>query len=168
MVVGYKIVMDMKKILAVLTLLATITLTGCKGGNNDDALIKGVLGQWHLISWSSEMSENIDVYVEFKADSTFRLYQKDWNTPIQYATYTGTYLIAEGIITGKYSDGKSWGAANGYNISLGDDGNLTMINVDNQDDISIFAPSTIPTSVPSRSAVMTPRGDETFRIERFL
>ncbi len=168
MVVGYKKRTDMKKILAILTLFASLTLTSCGGDGANDTLAKDIVGQWHLVSWSSEMSENIDVYVEFKADSSFALFQKDWNSPIQYASYTGTYLVADGIVTGKYSDGKNWGAANGYTATVSEDGKLTLVNVDNQDDISIFAKATIPSDVTTRTAIMTTRGEESFQITRFL
>ncbi len=161
----------MKKVM-ILTLslfVALFSVSCIDSSSAEDTLAKGIQGEWHLSSWSGEMSEQIDIYVEFKADNTFNLYQKDWNTPIYYVHYTGTYLIADGVITGKYSDGKNWGATNGYNVSLSkDNGQLTLIDVDNSDDISLFVPVTIPENVKGGAAVMTTRGDEMFNIERFL
>lgn len=162
----------MKKFLTMAVVLCTALMAVSCGSNKgvENPLIKGVLGEWHLTSWSGEMSEQIDVYVEFKEDNTFKLYQKDWQTPIYYTSYSGSYLITEDVISGKYSDGKSWGATNGYKASLAVDGKLTLVNVDNPDDISIFAPESIPSSIKNgnNSAVMTSRGEEVFMIERFL
>ena len=150
----------MKKFLIVAVALFTAFMTTSCGTSKVNPLIKGVLGEWHLVAWSGEMTEQIDVYVEFKIDNTFNLYQKDWQTPIYYTSYAGNYLITEDIITGQYTDGRTWGAANGYQATLGVDGKLTLVNVDNPDDISVFAPTTIPASIKTAASAASTRSVE--------
>ena len=106
--------------------------------------------------------------MEFKSDNTFVLYQKDINAPIYYNVYDGTYLIDGAVITGKYSDGKNWGASNGYKASIDDQGRLTLINVDNGSDISVYAPEVVPEEIKAGAVVMTTRGEEMFDIVRYL
>lgn len=161
--------LDMKKILmAAALLLSVVAMTGCFGKSSENPLIKGVVGQWHLKSSpliNDDTADRIDVYVEFKEDNTFDLYQKDMATPIYYNHYSGTYLITDKIITGKYSDGKSWGAADGYQASINMAGQLTLTNVNLTDDVSVYEKATIPQDViggSTRSAAV----DETSH--RFL
>ena len=83
----------MKKIirLAVVLLCAALTV-GCDGPKKADTLAKDIIDQWHLVEnplISNSTEDIIDVYVEFKLDGTFTLYQKDFSTPIYYNVYTG-------------------------------------------------------------------------------
>ena len=161
----------MKKFLfAVVALMSIVLSTSC-GKRNENPLIKGMVGEWHLAQspvLTSNTKDNVDVYIEFKADNTFVLYQKDLQTPINYVTFKGTYLISGDIITGKYSDGKNWGATNGYQTTLEADGTLKMVNADNPDDVSKYTKTTIPSSVKGGAAKLSTRGDEAFDMERYL
>lgn len=136
--------------MAAVVLLTVVAATGCFGKSDENPLIKGIVGQWHLKSSpliNDDTAGRIDVYVEFKADNTFDLYQQDFASPLYYNHYTGTYLITDKVITGKYSDGKSWGAANGYEAVINMAGQLTLTNVDITDDESVYEKATIPSSV---------------------
>ena len=141
----------MKKILlAAVVMLSLVALTGCFGKSNENPLIKGVIGQWHLKSnplITEDTKDRIDVYVEFKEDGTFDLYQQDFTSPLYYKHFTGTYLITDKIITGKYSDGKNWGAVSGYEAVINMAGQLTLTNVELTDDVSVYEKTTIPSSV---------------------
>ncbi len=145
--------------MAAALLLSVVAMVGCFGKSKENPLINGVIGEWHLTKsplLTDDTAEIIDVYIEFKSDSTFDLYQRDFTAP-QYKHYTGTYLITDSVITGKYSDGKSWGATNGYNASINMAGQLTLTNVDLTDDISVYEKKTIPADVKAsttRSAVV--------------
>jgi hypothetical protein len=113
----------------------------------------------------------IDVYLEFKSDNTFVLYQRDFRTPIYYNTYTGTYLLTDHLITGKYSDGKKWGAVNGYNAEytvVEEKAMLKLTNVDSPDDVSLFEATTIPAEIKGGAVTMTTRGEEIFDVVRYL
>ena len=160
---------DMKKILTLaLVLVVALMATSCGPKGKENPLVKGVLGEWKLTSWSASLIEQIEVYVEFKADNTFVLYQKDLQTPIHFVTYKGTYLITDDIITGKYSDGKNWGAVNGYTTTLELDGTLKMVNVDNPDDVSKYTKTTIPSSVKGGTTTMSTRCEESVDFKRYL
>ncbi|MBQ9137353.1 MAG: lipocalin family protein [Alistipes sp.] len=141
----------MKKILLVAVALMGLIFTGCGEGSKANPLIKGVVGEWHMtkssIVTSTAVKEAVDVYIEFKADNTFELYQRHFTEPLYYQHYSGTYLITGDVISGKYSDGKSWGAANGYTATLDAEGKLTLVNVDFTDDASVFTKETIPAAV---------------------
>lgn len=140
----------MKKFLfAVVALMSIVLSTSC-GKRNENPLIKGMVGEWHLAQspvLTSNTKDNVDVYIEFKADNTFELYQRDVNATSRYKKFSGTYLITDEIVTGKYSDGKSWGATEGYRTILSAAGSLTMTNVLFPEDVSVYEPKAIPASV---------------------
>ena len=152
-------------------LLAAVVVVGCNGPKVNP-LEKGMVGDWHLTEsplLSKDTKDVLDVYVEFRLDKSFILYQKDMNTPIYYNIYNGTYLIVEDVFTGRYSDGKNWGAVNGYKATYDEVlGTLTLVNVDMPDDVSVFTRTTIPDEVKGGAVKMTTRGEEVFEIVRYL
>lgn len=161
----------MKKIISVVALLCAIFATSCNGGQKD-TLPKDILAEWHLIEnplITGSTDDIVDVYVEFKADGTFVLYQKDFNTPIYYNTYTGTYLLTETLLTGKYSDGKNWGSPSGYTASYSQETQLlTLVSIDRPEDISVYEKKAIPSDIKGAAVTMTTRGEEIFDVVRFL
>lgn len=165
----------MKKIISVAVMLLWAALiTGC-GPVNKDTLAKDIIDQWHLVEnplISNDTKDIIDVYVEFKIDGTFTLYQKDFSTPIYYNIYSGSFSLGEGgIIAGKYSDGKNWGATSGYKAEVvkeGDKATLTLTNVDKPEDVSVYEKCTIPSEVKGATVKMISRGESVFDIVRFL
>ena len=151
----------MRKILMLAVAIASLfAVTGCGPKAHENPLIQGMVGQWKMTKSplrTSNTKDKLEIYVEFKADNTFELYQKNLNEPIYFNHYSGTYLITDDIVTGKYSDGKSWGATNGYRTELNMAGELSMTNVDVADDITVYAKSDIPAEVISaatRAAVV--------------
>lgn len=161
----------MKKIISVVALLCAIFATSCNGGQKD-TLPKDILAEWHLIEnplITGSTDDIVDVYVEFKADGTFVLYQKDFNTPIYYNTYTGTYLLTETLLTGKYSDGKNWGSPSGYTVSYSQETQLlTLVSIDRPEDISVYEKKAVPSDIKGAAVTMTTRGEEIFDVVRFL
>ena len=161
----------MKKIISVVVLFCAFFATSCVGGQKD-TLSKDILAEWHLIEnplLSSSTDEIIDVYVEFKLDGTFVLYQKDFNTPIYYNTYTGIYLLTETTLTGKYSDGKNWGSPSGYTATYSKEtGLLTLVSIDRPEDVSVYEKKAVPSEIKGGAVVMTTRGEEMFDVVRFL
>lgn len=161
----------MKKIISVVALLCAIFATSCNGGQKD-TLPKDILAEWHLIEnplITGSTDDIVDVYVEFKADGTFVLYQKDFNTPIYYNTYTGTYLLTETLLTGKYSDGKNWGSPSGYTASYSQETQLlTLVSIDRPEDISVYEKKAVPSDIKGAAVTMTTRGEEIFDVVRFL
>jgi hypothetical protein len=53
--------------------------------------------------------ETIEVVMTFNADNTFSLEQKLGAGRFQ--SYSGTWQLTDTKLSGKYSDGKAWGAA---------------------------------------------------------
>ncbi|MBQ5700682.1 MAG: hypothetical protein IIV68_01010 [Alistipes sp.] len=161
----------MKKIISVVALLCAIFATSCNGGQKD-TLPKDILAEWHLIEnplITGSTDDIVDVYLEFKADGTFVLYQKDFNTPIYYKTYTGTYLLTETLLTGKYSDGKNWGSPSGYTASYSQETQLlTLVSIDRPEDISVYEKKAVPSDIKGAAVTMTTRGEEIFDVVRFL
>ena len=161
----------MKKIISVVALLCAIFATSCNGGQKD-TLPKDILAEWHLIEnplITGSTDDIVDVYVEFKADGTFVLYQKDFNTPIYYKTYTGTYLLTETLLKGKYSDGKNWGSPSGYTVSYSQETQLlTLVSIDRPEDISVYEKKAVPSDIKGAAVTMTTRGEEIFDVVRFL
>ncbi len=156
----------MKKFL-MLAVAAFVLLagTGCEPKEKINPIQAGIIGEWQLVSWSDGMSDEVEVYAEFKSDMTFVLYQK-----VQYVyfvKYTGQYLVTDNVVSGTYDDGKAWGAS--YTVTLSNNGqNIEMVNTMNIDDISIFAKKTIPQEVLNGAITMTSRGEEVYMLDRFL
>ena len=106
--------MNMKKILAFAALMAGLLLTSCK--EKEDPL--NIIGTWSLKTVQTKAASmggtSVDVYIVFNEDNTFSLYQKVGNAG-RYTSFTGTWNLLETTLTGKYSDGKSWGSS--YEVS---------------------------------------------------
>ena len=156
----------MKKFL-MLAVAAFVLLvgTGCEPKEKINPIQAGIIGEWQLVSWSDGMSDEVEVYAEFKSDMTFVRYQK-----VQYVyfvKYTGQYLVTDNVVSGTYDDGKAWGAS--YTVTLSNNGqNIEMVNTMNIDDISLFAKTTIPQEVLNGAITMTSRGEEVYMLDRFL
>ena len=69
---------------------------------NGDSSSSEVTGQWGLVSWCNEVPP-FNVYVEFKADGTFDMYEQVYSLTYEYVN--GTYSLSNGKLTGVYSDG---------------------------------------------------------------
>lgn len=103
-------------ILAIVSLL----IIGC--GENKTPVAVDVTGQWELADLVTTRSvqigdQKIEVYIDFKADNTFKLWQMLGTG--RHRLYEGTWQLTENTLTGKYSDGKEWGTA--YEVSIVDD-----------------------------------------------
>ena len=106
--------MDMKKILAFAALMAGLLLTAC--GEKEEPL--NIIGTWSLKTVQTKAASlggtSVDVYIVFNEDNSFSLYQKVGSTG-RYSSYSGTWTLTGTSLSGKYSDGKSWGST--YEVS---------------------------------------------------
>lgn len=113
----------MKKFL--LALAAGLVLVwGCgktnpEGGEEDKLSVEGA---WELSGVATKVSVgsvDVSVYMEF-ASGKFTLYQKIGEG--RYSKFDGTYTLSDKSLSGKYSDGTSWGpytaAMSGSNLTL--------------------------------------------------
>ena len=105
----------MKKILNIIIGLFSVvmaTVSCQKETSADKTIDQTLVGEWHLTSAKAEgtsIHEGIDVYLCIMADCSFEIYQKSGTQGIRYDLYTGTCFTENGVLTGVYSNGKSWG-----------------------------------------------------------
>lgn len=121
-------------------------LSSCGNGSKETQPVS-VAGQWELIDIMETKaaqigSEKIEVYIEFKADKTFNLWQKLGAG--RHRKYTGTWEQTANTVTGKYSDGKAWGAV--YEVSM-ESGNLHMSETKQNLETYVYKPCTIPSDL---------------------
>ena len=123
----------MKKISYIFTaLILTLVSVSCKKDKGPD-IATGIVAEWHLVGMTGyEASQLPSVYVEFKADKSFDMYQKVGDVQ-RYSRYTGTYTITGNSMTGEYSDGIKWGGdkRNGITYKVSFDGAVLCLAADN-------------------------------------
>lgn len=77
-----------------------------------------VVGKWELSLLNGNGGENKPrVYIEFKEDGTFDLYQRF--TSAEKEHYTGTYTFENNILSGEYSDKVKWSET--YNVEFAEE-----------------------------------------------
>jgi hypothetical protein len=123
----------MKKISYIFTaLILTLVSVSCKKDKGPD-IATGIVAEWHLVGMTGyEASQLPSVYVEFKADKSFDMYQKVGDVQ-RYSRYTGTYAVTGNSMTGEYSDGIKWGGdkRNGITYKVSFDGAVLCLAADN-------------------------------------
>ena len=140
----------MKNIKLLFIGLAVIfAFTGCGDSSKDtpgpDVGDGTVIGEWHMISWSTLTAA--DIYISFSEDGTFKLYQRLY-TP-GYVHLNGTYSYSKPALSGNYSDNSSWGSS--YRVSFNSDGTkMTLTSTTSSTgDASVFIKTTIPSEITS-------------------
>jgi hypothetical protein len=105
-----------------LVALMLLALVGCNKnkegqgtGNNNNNNPSSIVNQWCLTSWDEQAPE-FNVYLQFKADGSFDIYQQVWN--LTYDHFNGTYTTNGDIVSGTYANGDSW--ACGYRFEVVD------------------------------------------------
>lgn len=112
----------MKRIVLALAAMCLLAACGNKPGKNE-ITPSAIAGSWELsdvVTKASVGSVTVSVYITFVSEGTFTLYQKIGEG--RYTKFSGTFTLAEQKLSGKYSDGKSWGP---YNTEL-DGSTLTL------------------------------------------
>lgn len=117
-----------KTLYTLFAVLGLCMFAGCgSSSKGDDAspLAKQLVGEWHLVSWNGAAPGVFDAYVSFASDKTFEIYQQI--EQVGYQKYTGSYLIGNKMLSGKYSDNTPWGSS--YEVSFDESGNtLTLVS----------------------------------------
>jgi hypothetical protein len=102
--------MSMKCTKILLLIVLAVLAMGCK---KDKKKGLDITGTWELVDMKTKAiqigEETIEVVMTFNADNTFSLEQKLGAGRFQ--SYSGTWQLADTKLSGKYSDGKAWGAA---------------------------------------------------------
>ena len=128
-------------------ILLAVSLIMASCGNEKQPKALDITGQWELTdiieTKSAQIgSETIEIYIDFKEDNTFSLWQKLGEG--RHKKYEGTWTLTETVLTGKYSDGKAWGAS--YEVSR-EEGTLTMSEQKAGMQTYIYNSCTIPSSL---------------------
>ena len=129
----------------IMILAVSLIMASCGGEKQPKAL--DITGQWELTDITETKSvqigsEKIEIYIDFKSDNTFALWQKLGEG--RHRKYEGTWTLTESVLTGKYSDGKAWGAS--YEVSI-EDGTLVMSEQKAGMQTYIYHSCTIPSSL---------------------
>lgn len=107
----------MRKFRILILVAAAVLALGCKKDKNVPLDITGV---WELADIHTKSvnigAETVEIVITFNADNTFSLSQKIGSEAGRPEVFTGVWQLTDRTLSGKYSDGKSWGAT--YEISV--------------------------------------------------
>ena len=121
-----------------------VSACGDKGGDSKKGL--DITGQWELIDIETKVvhigEAEIEVYIEFNKDNTFNLWQMIGAG--RFEKMTGTWILNQNVLSGKYSDGKAWGA--NYEVGI-ESGNLVMTETKQDIQTYIYRKCTIPSDI---------------------
>ena len=123
--------------------LCMAVFTGCKDKNGSDITVKSsIVGEWQLSEWNGEQAVDFSIYMRFKENGHFDLYQKV--TTSYFELYEGQYRISsDGLLTGRYSDGQNWNES--YDFTLSDsDRRLTLVSRSDSHVVSVYVRTQIP------------------------
>ena len=128
----------------ILMLIISLVMVSCK---EEKPKVLDITGQWELADIVDTKSvqigsETVEIYIDFKADNTFELWQKLGEG--RHRKHKGTWTLTESVLTGKYSDGKAWGAS--YEVSI-EDGTLVISEQKAGMQTYIYHSCTIPSSL---------------------
>lgn len=138
----------MKRLVICLTAILFALVSCGEKDSSKKSSKTNVEGQWQLMDalFSTKSAvigdETITVYIEFVKDGSFSMWQQLGEG--RFHTYTGTWSLSDNILTGKYSDGKSWGS--GYSVSIDGD-KLTMESLPDASDVFVYSRCTIPSTL---------------------
>lgn len=115
----------MKRILNILTstLLLVVFAASC---DRAPKVAEGIIGEWQLTEMDGHEASSVStsVYIEFKADNSFDMYQKVGEV-LRYRKYVGTYSVTGSIVSGEYKDGEEWGSD--YRAAVEADGQVLVL-----------------------------------------
>ena len=134
----------MKKIsnILVLFLVALLSLS-CR--KDEVKLDRGMPGCWELVSRSGEAVSDFSVYMDFRPDGTFTLYQRLQASV--YYSYAGTWSTSDGVLSGSYNDGTPWAASYAYEFSA-DGAKLSLRTLGaTSEETQVFAYTSLPSEV---------------------
>lgn len=121
-----------------------VSACGDKGSDSKKGL--DITGQWELIDIETKAAQigeaEIEVYIEFNKDNTFNLWQMIGAG--RFEKMTGTWILNQNVLSGKYSDGKAWGA--NYEVGI-ESGNLVMTETKQDIQTYIYRKCTIPSDI---------------------
>ena len=139
----------MKRLIYIFVALLLVVTPGCKKNGSEATTATKLVGQWHCIAEELNVTEDVDVYVEFMADKSFNLYQKIGQG--RHRHFTGTWLVSGDVLSGLYADGSEWGSSYAVEFSGMDAMKLTAKN--GSKEVMTYTRETIPAEVLEGSVV---------------
>ena len=104
----------MKRIHVLFLVAAAMLMMGCK---KEKPVALDITGTWEMADITTKAAQigeqTVEVVITFNADNTFTMSQMLGQG--RHTSYSGTWQLAGSQLSGKYSDGKAWGA--GYEVS---------------------------------------------------
>lgn len=135
----------MKRILLILSAVLLLASCGKKNGGETELTLEQKLStEWH----STSITVDGDVYIDFKADHTFELYQRIGEGA--YRLYRGSWGLEGNLLTGRYNDGEEWASA--YNVETDGD-SLTLTSNNSTAEKSVYERESIPEEVKNNCII---------------
>ena len=100
-----------------------------------------IAGTWHLTKWRGEEPSFL-IYLDITTEGVVTLWQRMENHA--WECFYSSAAITDGIISGTYSDGTTWGAS--YSVTIDGD-NMTWIDTSDSTDISVYTRSELPENI---------------------
>lgn len=147
----------MKNIFKIFSVAVALLITAACGSQNEGPKVSdAIVAEWHLTDMSGTDASGLpQVYLEFKQDKSFELYQKVGEG--RYRKYAGTYTIADSILSGKYSDGADWGSS--YAVSF--EGEILVLTAQNGSaEVCKYEKKSLPQSDKDNASVVTKADDD--------
>ncbi len=113
-----------------------------------EGALPSIAGEWHLVSFEGEATEDFDAYMVLNDDRSFSLYQKVETSFWQ--KYDGTYEYDASTIGGVYSDGTSWGSRYEYVYDKTSE-KLTLISVSDIPETQVFTRGNVPNEIKEKA-----------------
>lgn len=125
--------------------------SACGNKDNGPEVSKEFVAEWHLIEMSGADAKSLpEVYIDFKQDLKFELYQKIGEG--RFRRYGGTYALTGSVLSGKYSDGKDWGSS--YAVSF-DGSNLVLKAQNGSEEVCTYEKKSLSQSDKDQAEVVT-------------
>lgn len=142
----------MKKILYLLAAILVAASCGEKeeGKTEELTLEQKLQNQWH----STSLAIDADIYLDFKADNTFELYQQIGEGA--HRLYRGTWNLEGDLLTGRYNDGEDWAAA--YKIAI-EENTLTLTSQNDAAENAVYEKAEIPEEIKQTCDVVIKSAD---------
>ena len=116
--------------------------------SKDKKVDSKVSGEWELELRNSEAVSDFSVYINFRKDATFTIYQQIEAS--YYQSFNGTWEVEGKTLSGLYNDGAAWGSD--YLFELSSDGKtMTLKTIAEPTEISVYRRCTIPEEVINSS-----------------
>lgn len=143
----------MKRILYILAAVLMAVSCGEKNGGKTEELTleQKLQNQWH----STSLAIDADIYMDFRSDNTFELYQQIGEGA--HRLYRGTWNLEGDLLSGRYNDGEEWAAA--YRIVI--EGNtLTFTSQNDAAEKSVYEKTEIPEEIKKTCEIIVKSGTD--------